>query len=85
LERCGQIVVDDLKGAGIGVVDAHLLGAEPVLEQLVLDALVGKRAGGIEAERLQIAGQHFHGGDAAGLDRLDELGSGSEGEVGAAP
>ena len=65
-----EIVVDDLEGAGIGVVDADLLGRERVLDQLVLDALVGERPGGIEAERLEIAGQHLHGGDAAGLDRL---------------
>ena len=56
-----------------------------VLDQLVFDALVGERARGIEAERLQVARQHFHGRDAAGLDRLDELGARGEGKILAAP
>ena len=60
-------------------------GGELVLDQLVFDALVGERAGGIEAERLEIAGQHLHRRDAAGLDRLDELGAGGEREILAAP
>ncbi len=85
LQRRVEIVVDDLEGAGIGVVDADLLGRERVLDQLVLDALVGERARGIEAERLEIAGEHFHGGDAAGLDRLHELGARGEREILAAP
>ena len=68
-----EIVMDDREGAGIGIVDADLLVGQPVLDQFVLDALIGKRAGRIEAERLQIARQHFHRRDAAGLDRLDEL------------
>ena len=80
-----EIVVDDLEGAGIGVVDADLLGRERVLDQLVFDALVGERPGGVEAERLEIAGQHLHGGDAARLDRLHELGARGEGEILAAP
>src|SRR3546814_12131156 len=85
LERRGQIVVNDLEGAGIGVVDADLLRAERVLDQLVFNAFVGERASRIEAERLQVAGQHLHRRDAAGLDRLDELGARGEGEVLAAP
>ena len=71
--------------AGIGVVDADLLGRELVLDQLVFDALVGERAGRIEAERLEIARQHLHRRDAALLDRLDELGAGGEREIVAAP
>ena len=85
LQRGVQVVVDDLEGAGIGVVDADLLGRELVLDQLVFDALVGERAGRIEAERLEVAGEHLHGGDAAGLDRLDELGAGGERKIRAAP
>src|SRR3546814_4326434 len=85
LERRGQIVVNDLEGAGIGVVDADRLRAERVLDQLVFNAFVGERASRIEAERLQVAGQHLHRRDAAGLDRLDELGARGEGEVLAAP
>ncbi len=84
-QRRGQVVVDDLEGAGIGVVDADLLGGEPVFDELVFDPLVGERPGGIEAERLQVAGEHFHRRDAAGLDRFDELGTGGEGEILAAP
>ena len=80
-----EIVVDDAERPGIGVVDADLLVGQPVLEQLVFDALVGKRAGRIEAERLQIAGEHLHRRDAAGLDRLDELRPRRERKVLAAP
>ena len=50
--------MDDLEGACIGVVDPDLLGAERVLDDLVLDTLVGERAGGVEAERLQVAERH---------------------------
>ena len=35
-----EVVVNDLETAGIGVVDADLLGRERVLDQLVFDALV---------------------------------------------
>ena len=80
-----EIVVDDREGAGIGVIDADLLGGQPMLDELVFDALVGERAGGIEAERLEIARQHLHRRDAAVLDRLDEFGPGGEREVLAAP
>ena len=80
-----EIVVNDRERAGIGVVDADLLGRELMLDQLVFDALVGERAGGIEAERLEIARQHLHCRDAAILDRLDELGAGGEREILAAP
>ena len=85
LQRGVEIVVDDRERAGIGVVDADLLVGEPVLDQLVFDALIGERAGGVEAERLQIARQHLHGGDAASLDRLDEFGARGEGKILAAP
>ena len=40
---------------------------------------------GIETERFEIAGEHLHGRDAAGLDRLHELGAGGEREILAAP
>ena len=80
-----EIVVDDREGAGIGVVDADLLGRELMLDQLILDAFVGQRARRIEAERLEVARQHLHGRDAAVLDRLDELGARGEREVLATP
>ena len=77
--------MDDGEGRGIGVVDADLLGRQLMLDELVFDAGEGKRAGGVEAEGAQIAGEHLHRRDAAGLDRLDELGARGEGEILAAP
>ena len=71
--------------AGIGVVDADLLGRELVFDQFVFDALVGERARRVEAERLEVARQHLHRRDAALLDRLDELGTRGERKVLAAP
>ena len=85
LQCRGQVVVDHLEGAGVGVVDAPLLGRERVLDELVLDALVGERPRGVEAEALEVAGQHLHGRHAAGLDGLHELGPRGEGEIRAAP
>jgi len=85
LKRGGQIVVDDLERPGIGVVDADLLRGEGVFDQLVLDAFVRERARGVEAERLEVAGEHLHRRDPARLDRLDELGTRREREVRAAP
>ena len=75
-ERRFEILVNDLKGFRIGVVDADLLRRERVLDDLDLDALVRQRARDIEAERFQIARQHFHGGDAARLDGRDKIGAG---------
>ena len=80
-----EIVMDDRECPCICVVDADLLGRQFVLDQLVFYAGKGERAGGVEAERAQIAGQHLHRGDAAALDRLDELGAGAEREILAAP
>ena len=77
--------MDDREGAGVGVVDADLLKRELVLDKLLFDAFVGERAGGIETERLQVTRQHLHRGDAAVLDRLDELGARGEREILAAP
>ncbi len=85
LQRGVEIVVDDGKRAGVGVVDADLFVGEPVLKQLIFDAVVAERARGIEAEGLHVARQHLHRRDAAGLDRLDELGPRGEGEILAAP
>src|SRR5882724_2885421 len=80
-----KVVVDDRERAGIGVVDANLFGRELVFEQFVFDALIGERAGRVEAERLEIARQHLHCGDAALLDRLDKFGTRGKREVLAAP
>ena len=73
LQRGVEILMDDLEGAGIGVIDADLLGRELVLQHLDLDALVGERARGVEAERLEVAREHLHRGDAALLHGGDEL------------
>ena len=56
-----------------------------MFEHFVSDAVVGKRAGGIEAQRFQIAREHLHRGDAAGLDGLDEFRTIGEGEGVVAP
>jgi hypothetical protein len=77
--------VDHLEGTGIGIVDAALLGCQRMLDQLVLDALVGERACRVESEALKIARQHLHRRHAAGLDRLDELGPRYEWKICAAP
>ena len=77
--------MDDLERQGIGVVDADLIRRELVLDKLVFDAFVGERPRGIETERLEVARQHLHGGDAAFLDRGDELSAIGEGKVDAAP
>src|SRR3546814_9012413 len=54
-------------------------------EKLVFDSLIGERAGRVEAERTKVTREHFHRRDAAGLDRLDELGPRRERKVLAAP
>ena len=85
LQRRVEIVVNDAERAGIGIVNADLLVGELVLDQIIFDALVAERPRRIEAERPQVARQHLHGRDAAGLDRLDELGARGEREILAAP
>ena len=77
--------MNDLERARIGVVDARLLRCQRMLDDLVLDAIVRQRAGGVEAERAQVAREHLHRRDAAGLDCGDELGARREREVLAAP
>ncbi len=85
LQRCVEIVVNDLEGRRIGVIDAGLFGCELVLDKFVFDAFVGKRAGHVESKRLQIARQDFHGRDTARLDGLDELRPRCERKIRAAP
>ena len=77
--------MDDGEGAGISIVDAPLLVGELMFDQLIFDAVIRQRTCHIEAERAQIAGQHLHRRDAAGLDSGDEFAAGSEGKVLAAP
>ena len=80
-----EMVVNDRERPGVGVIDAALLAGERMLDQFVFDAVVGERARSVEAERTQIARQHFHSGDAAVFDGLDEFGACGEGEILAAP
>src|SRR3546814_19456394 len=72
-ERGVEVVVDHLERRCETVVDADLLRGKLVLEHLIFDAVEGKRAGGIEAEGLQIAGQKLHRSHPAILDRAYEL------------
>src|SRR6478672_9990653 len=46
---------------------------------------VGERAGRVETERLEVAGQHFHRRDAARFNRLDELATRRKRKIVAAP
>ena len=85
LHRRVQIVVNDLEGARIGVVDADLRRGQRMFEHLVFHAVEGQRARRIKAERLQVARQHLHRRDPAVLDRRDELAARGEREILAAP
>ena len=49
------------------------------------DSFVGQRAGLVEAERLEIARDHFHRGDAARFHRRHEIGPVFEGGPSASP
>src|SRR3546814_4060664 len=84
-ERGVEVVVDHLERRCETVVDADLLRGELVLEHLIFDAVEGQRAGGIEAEGLQIAGQNLHRSDPAILDRADEFAPRRERKILAAP
>ena len=82
-ERVFYIAVDHLEGAGIGVVDAPLLGCQGMFEQLNLDPVIAERTGLVEAEGLQIAGDHLHRRHPAGLHGGDEIGALLEGRLAA--
>jgi hypothetical protein len=77
--------VDDAERAGIGVIDANLLGRELVFDEFIFDAIVGQRTRGVETERLEVARKHLHGRNPAFLDRFHKLGPGSEWKIVAAP
>ena len=85
LQRFLDVLVDDLEGAGIGVVDAPLFRRQGVFENLDLDTVIGERAGLVETEGLQVPRDHLHRGDAARLHRRDEIGAGLEGRVAGGP
>src|SRR5712664_2141444 len=80
-----EVVVDDAERPGISVVDADLFRRELVFDQFVFDTLVGERARGIKAERLEVARQHLHRRDAALLNRLDKSGTRRKREIVATP
>ena len=85
LKRGIEMGVNDLERRGIGVVDADLLCTQSMLEKVVFDAVERERAGGIEAQSLQIACQHFHRRNAAFLDGRYEVRARCERKVFAAP
>ncbi len=68
-----DVLLDDLEGAGIRVADAPLGVAERVLQDVDLDAVVGKRASLVEPEGLQVARDVLQCRDPARLHRGDEL------------
>ena len=73
LQRLLDVGVDHLEGAGIGVVDAPLLRRERMFEDVDLDPVIGQCPRLVEAEGLQVPGDHLHRGDPAGLHGGDEL------------
>ena len=85
LERLLDVAVDDLEGAGIGVVDAPLLRRQRMFEGLDLDPVIGERPGLVEAEGFQVARNHLHSRDAAGFHRGDELDPGLERRLAGGP
>ena len=72
LQRLLDVGMDDLERTGIGVVDAALFVRERVLQDVDVHPVVGERAGLVEAEGLEVAGNHFHRRDTAGLHGRDE-------------
>ena len=85
LERGPEVVVDDLEGPRVLVVDAGLLGGQHVLEDVDLDAGVGQGPGLVPPERLAVPGDHLERGHPARVHRLHEVGPGREGRLGRAP
>ena len=73
LQRLVQVVVDDLERVGVLVVDGALLAGQRVPQHVDLDPVVGQGARLVQAQRLQIAGDHFQGRHAAPLHRRDEV------------
>ena len=80
-----DIGVDDLEGAGIGVVDAPLVVRERVLQDVDLDPVVAERAGLVEAEGLEVPRHNLHRRDPARLHGGDEPGPGLEGGLARGP
>src|SRR3546814_7197242 len=70
LHRCVEIIMDDLEGPGIGVVDAGLSGRQPMFEHFIFDAVERQRPGRIEAKRLQVARSEEHTSELQSLMRI---------------
>ena len=85
LQRLFDVGMDDLERAGIGIVDAPLLVRERMHQDLHLDAVIGQSARLVQAERLQIPRDHFHGGDAARFHRRHEIAPALERRLAGAP
>jgi len=77
--------VDDLVGISVAVVDRDLGGRQLMDQHLVFDPGIGEGPREIEPKRLQVAGNHLHGGDAPGLHRGDKFCPRHEGEISRAP
>jgi hypothetical protein len=58
-QRGVEVIVDDLEGAGVGVADANLLGRELVLDQLVFDPFLRKRAGRVDRHHARDQATHI--------------------------
>ena len=82
-QRVFYVAVDHLEGPSIGVVDAPLLRCQGMFEQLNLDPVIAERTGLVEPECFQIAGNHLHRRDPAGLHGGDEIGALFEGRLAA--
>jgi hypothetical protein len=84
-QRRLEILVNDLEGMSVGIVDADLFRSQRMLDDLDFDAFVRQRACGIKSERFQIASEDFHGGNAAGLYGCDKVCAVGERKIGTAP
>ena len=75
LERGLDVGMDHLERFRVGIVDAPLFRCQALFEELHLHAFVRQRPGLVEPERLQVACHDFHGGDASGFHRGNEVGA----------
>ena len=72
-ERLTQVRVDDRPAVGVGIVDRNLVGCQAMFEDFIFDTGERQRPCGIEAERLEVASDQFHRGNAASADVGDEF------------
>jgi hypothetical protein len=78
LQGLGEIGVDQLEGVRPGIPDGDVVRGQGMDERLVFDALERQAARHIETQRLELARDQFHGGDAAPLHGIQEVGPGHE-------